>query len=194
MNYLAHAYLSFGDPAILAGNMFSDFVKGRRKFDFSSGIQNGISLHRSIDNFTDTHPVTKEAKVYFKNDYGLYSAAFVDVVYDHFLANDRNEFPADSLADFAAETYQSLNDYIGVMPEKFQYMFSYMKKQNWLYNYQYAPMIKNSFEGLVRRARYLDESDTAFAIFEKHYEELKECYAKFFPQLKKYSLEQYEAL
>ena len=31
MNYLAHAYLSFGDPDILAGNMISDFVKGKKK-------------------------------------------------------------------------------------------------------------------------------------------------------------------
>ena len=30
MNYLAHAYLSFGDPGILTGNMISDFVKGKR--------------------------------------------------------------------------------------------------------------------------------------------------------------------
>ena len=194
MNYLAHAYLSFGDPTILAGNMFSDFVKGKKKFEFSSGIQNGISLHRAIDNFTDFHPVTKEAKTYFKEAYGLYSGAFVDVVYDHFLANDRGEFPADSLADFAIETYESLQEVSGVMPERFKHMFTYMKRQNWLYNYQYTPMIKNSFEGLVRRARYLEESDTAFALFEKHYDSLKECYERFFPELKKFSLEQYEAL
>jgi acyl carrier protein phosphodiesterase len=30
MNYLAHAYLSFGEPDILAGNMISDFVKGKK--------------------------------------------------------------------------------------------------------------------------------------------------------------------
>ncbi|MFL5743373.1 MAG: hypothetical protein ACJ751_01815, partial [Niastella sp.] len=30
LNYLAHAYLSFNQPAILAGNLFSDFVKGKQ--------------------------------------------------------------------------------------------------------------------------------------------------------------------
>ncbi len=34
MNYLAHAYLSFNDPEILVGNMISDFVKGKKKFDY----------------------------------------------------------------------------------------------------------------------------------------------------------------
>jgi acyl carrier protein phosphodiesterase len=39
MNYLAHAYLSFNDPEILVGNMISDFVKGKKKFDFPLRIQ-----------------------------------------------------------------------------------------------------------------------------------------------------------
>ncbi len=41
MNYLAHAYLSFGDPDILAGNMISDFVKGKKKFDYPGPDTNG---------------------------------------------------------------------------------------------------------------------------------------------------------
>jgi len=77
MNFLAHAYLSFEMPEILVGNLISDFVKGRKKFDYSLPIQHGISLHRSIDHFTDTHPVTAEAKSLFKADYRLYAGAFM---------------------------------------------------------------------------------------------------------------------
>ena len=62
MNYLAHAYLSFNHPEILTGNMISDFVKGKKKFDYPTTIQKGIMLHRAIDQFTDTHEATKEAK------------------------------------------------------------------------------------------------------------------------------------
>ena len=60
MNYLAHAYLSFNDPEILVGNMISDFVKGKKKFDYPLRIQAGIMLHRIIDEFTDGHPATRE--------------------------------------------------------------------------------------------------------------------------------------
>ena len=84
MNYLAHAYLSFNDPEILVGNMISDFVKGKKKFDYPIRIQSGITLHRMIDTFTDEHPATKEAKEFFRAYYRLYSGAFIDVVYDHF--------------------------------------------------------------------------------------------------------------
>ena len=62
MNYLAHAYLSFNRPGILVGNMISDFVKGKKKYDYPPDILSGIDLHRAIDDFTDMHPVTKSAK------------------------------------------------------------------------------------------------------------------------------------
>src|ERR1700744_5259410 len=92
MNYLAHAYLSFNQPEILVGNMISDFVKGKKRFDFNTTIQKGIALHRSIDTFTDDHAATKKAKEFLKPAVGLYAGAFIDVVYDHFLALDKNEF------------------------------------------------------------------------------------------------------
>ncbi|KAF0239868.1 MAG: hypothetical protein FD183_1294 [Chitinophagaceae bacterium] len=49
MNYLAHAYLSFNEPSILLGNMISDYVKGKKQYDYPLLIQKGIHLHRAID-------------------------------------------------------------------------------------------------------------------------------------------------
>src|ERR1700759_3288226 len=94
MNYLAHAYLSFEIPEITVGNLISDFVKGRQKENYPSKIRQGIMLHRAIDNFTDTHAVTRKAKIYLKEPYGLYAGPLVDIIYDHFLANDPIIFPS----------------------------------------------------------------------------------------------------
>jgi acyl carrier protein phosphodiesterase len=188
MNYLAHAYLSFNEPEILSGNMISDFVKGKKKFGFSLPIQHGIALHRAIDQFTDFHPATQEAKSYFKKDYRLYSGAFVDVVYDHFLANDKNEFSNEKdLDSFCQTTYINLQKNEAGLPEKFLQMLPYMKEQNWLFHYGSREGIEKSFGGLVRRALYLSESATAFSIFNKHYQELENCYQLFFPELKNFS-------
>jgi acyl carrier protein phosphodiesterase len=185
MNLLAHAYLSFNNPPILVGNMISDYVKGKKKFLYDPTIQKGMELHRAIDEFTDHHPATEEAKKYFKADYRLYSGAFVDVVYDHFLANDSSHFKEETvLNQFAHVTYESLKKYQHLMPEPFARMLPYMQQQNWLYNYRYKGGIERSFEGLARRAAYLDESAIAFSIFEQHYDALEECYRSFFPGLK----------
>ncbi len=188
MNYLAHAYLSFNEPEILVGNMISDFVKGNKKFNYSPGIQKGIALHRAIDQFTDDHPATQAAKLFFKPAYRLYAGAFVDVVYDHFLANDTNEFKlTDDLENFTKQVYYNLQLNFSHLPDRFQKLLPYMKSQNWLFNYQYKSGIERSFRGLVNRAVYLHESATAFAIFNKHYNELKKCYNEFFPHLKSFA-------
>ena len=188
MNYLAHAYLSFGDPGFLTGNMISDFIKGKKKFDYPLPIQKGIELHRSIDEFTDFHPVTAKAKEFFRADYRLYSGPFVDIVYDHFLAIDDNQFLSyGGLKKFTETTYDLLQNNASYFPFPFQKMFPYMKAQNWLFEYRLKEGIQKSFKGLVYRAAYLDESEIAFKIFNKNYEKLAEYYSEFFPELKEFA-------
>ena len=187
MNYLAHAYLSFDDEEILVGNLVSDFVKGKRKFDYKEGIQKGITLHRAIDTFTDSHEATKMAKETFRPCYRLYSGAFVDVVYDHFLATDVSIFNEDSLQEFSENVYKMVDRHISELPERFARMFPYMKSQNWLFNYRTRWGTESSFGGVVRRARYLEESETAASLFEEHYDALKQCYVAFFPDVKSFA-------
>ncbi len=190
MNYLAHAYLSFDKPEILIGNIISDFVKGKTKYNYPEGIQKGIQLHRSIDNFTDNHPTTARAKSYFRKQYRLYSGAFVDVVYDHFLACDANQFiDYGNLERFSNIVYASLENHIDLTPTRFQSIFPHMKTHNWLYNYRLKEGIKKSFAGLVWRATYLTESEIAFEIFNQYYNELKGCYNEFFPDIKKFAFD-----
>jgi acyl carrier protein phosphodiesterase len=199
VNYLAHAYLSFDNPEILTGNLISDFVKGKKKFDYPEAIQKGITLHRAIDSFTDSHETTRQAKVFFREAYGLYAGALVDVAYDHFLANDPNEFPdnrpdapdrladPDQLAAFAEKTYEQLAPFSPLFPERFARMFPYMRSQNWLYNYRFKEGIFSSFAGLARRAAYMPSSAAACRIFEAHYPGLEACYKDFFPKLKEFA-------
>lgn len=195
MNFLAHAYLSFGHPELLAGNMISDFVKGKRQFDYPEGIYRGIRLHRAIDEFTDTHPSTKIIRDLFRPHYRLYSAAFADVVYDFFLANDTGEFANDAaLRSFTDQTYQHLDSQYHLLPTGFQQILMPMKENNWLFHYKYEWGIKRSFNGIVRRASYLDESDIAFDIFMNNREILQETYLTFFPSVKRYAHQTMERL
>jgi acyl carrier protein phosphodiesterase len=194
VNYLAHAYLSFSDPGILVGNMISDHVKGKKKFDYAAPILKGIMLHRYIDNFTDTHEATAAAKEIFRPHYRLYSGALVDVLYDYYLANDENEFTDSSLLKFSAHTYQTLDLYTSRFPPSFAAMYPYMKEHNWLYHYRSREGIARSLQGVVRRATYLTESATAFRLFEDNYQRLQTCYRQFWKDLKLYAREQYELL
>lgn len=192
MNYLAHAYLSFGHEEILVGNIISDFVKGSKQYEYPENIFKGIKLHRLIDAYTDEHAATKKAAQLFKPVTGLYAPVFVDVVYDHFLAQDERIFTENQLAGFANNTYEVLEKHAHHFPQKFAAVFPYMIQHNWLYNYRFTWGIEKSFQGIERRAKYLSNSRPAFDCFMENYQELKACYDLFIQDVKQYVLTHHE--
>lgn len=195
MNFLAHAHLSFQHPSIVVGNMISDFVKGKQQYDYPAAIQKGIRLHRAIDTFTDTHAATRQLKLFFQPQYRLYSGAFADVVYDHFLANDNNQFATDDdLKKFALSTYHILETNVDLLPPNFQVILPHMTRYDWLYNYKSKEGIEKSFTGLVKRSRYLTESAIAFAVFNEHYNTMRKLYGQFYPDVKKFAAHQLQQL
>lgn len=192
MNYLGHAYLSFDSPPIVVGNMISDFVKGSSRFMFSGNIQKGIMLHRAIDAFTDEHPATKKAMEVFRPEYRLYSAPIMDIVYDHFLALELQK--QGILPGLAQRTYRYLEEYSADLPPRFLFAFTYMKTENWLYHYQFHDGLRKSLHGLVRRSRFLRETDTAFEIFIQHNNLLEECSRQFFTDVKQFAKQKFDEL
>ncbi len=192
MNFLAHASLSFNNTSVRTGNLISDFVKGKAQYNYPEAIQQGIRLHRAIDAFTDAHAATKEAARFFKNPYRLYSGAFVDIVYDHFLAADENEFPADSLLPFSEAVYASLEADAAWLPNNFERVFLHMKSGNWLYNYRTLAGTHRALAGMAQRAVYLTEGETAFALLQQYYIPLQQCYAAFWPDVKTFAKQQIE--
>lgn len=193
MNFLAHALMSFHDPDLLAGNMMADFIRGKQMAVFSPAVQQGIRLHRAIDDYTDHHPETRRASGYLRPACGRYAGVFVDVVYDHFLARDSRYFTARTLADFSQETYQSLAGYEPVFPERFRSVFHHMRAQDWLTGYRDTAHIASAFAGIYRRATYLEPSDGALLALERHYEALGRCAAVFLPDVVAFSLRLMEA-
>jgi acyl carrier protein phosphodiesterase len=187
MNFLAHAYLSFNHPEILVGNMISDFVKGKAKFTYPEPIQQGIMLHRAIDSFTDTHEATAKAKTFFRPDYRLYSGAIVDILYDHFLANDTQIFTEETLKIFTADVYQTLEQDTLHLPQNFIFLLPYMKTEDWLYHYRFKEGIFKSLRGLIRRSAFLSDYQTAMDLFQQHYTALADCYTVFFEDVKTFS-------
>lgn len=174
--------------------MISDYVKGRTRYDYPAGIQQGITLHRAIDQFTDTHEATRDAKEIFRPEYRLYSGALVDVIYDHYLALDEDEFPGGSLYEFSQDVYKKLNRYARWFPGKFALFYPFMFQQNWLYHYRTKEGTGKSLHAVVRRAKYLTESQTAFRLFEQHYQRLNELYRQFWKDVKPFAKNEYERL
>jgi acyl carrier protein phosphodiesterase len=188
MNYLGHAFLSFGKSGILTGNMIGDHVKGKLILDtFPTEIKNGIILHRRIDEYSDRHPATLRAKLLFREDYGLYSGAIMDTLYDHFLASDPKYFATQAeLLSFTQTVYAQLEADQQYFPETFAQYFPHMREYNWLYNYRTLKGMERSLSGLVRRAKHMPPPEKAYQQFVTSYYQLNQCYYEFIDDVIKF--------
>lgn len=183
MNFLAHAYLSFNNPSLIVGNLIADMVKGRKIEQLPQDIQEGIHLHRQIDDFTDKHPTVKETKLLFYSSAGRYGGSFLDIAFDHFLAKSDKFVPPLGWETFAEICYSAIEQKSEILPTPFISMFMYMKNENWLINYKYKWLIERSFQRLKNRAAYLSDDAPVYEEFEKHYDEIDMAFNSFFPDL-----------
>ncbi|MEJ5050459.1 ACP phosphodiesterase [Chryseobacterium culicis] len=182
MNYLAHSFLSFTDGQIV-GQFLEDFIRNRDRFSFPKDIQDGITLHRAIDTFTDSHPAIHEAKKVFAPLVRLYAGAFVDVSMDHFVANDFSLHTLEGWKAHSLRVYRVLNANEQWLPENFKKMLVKMEHDDWLYNYREDWGIKFSIQNVLNKAKYLDKDIPVFEAFLKNKERLQQCYDDFFPDL-----------
>jgi acyl carrier protein phosphodiesterase len=173
--------------------MISDYIKGNKQYTYPTAVQAGIRLHRQIDGFTDSHPATREIKKIFAPEVRLYAGAYTDVVYDHFLAIGEEKTEQEWL-NFTQRTYLLLEANSLLFPERFQIMFPYMKSQNWLYNYRFSWGIQRSFEGVARRAHYLQPNNACFDIFEAHYKTIEAHANPFLEDVKNFAQLQFRQL
>jgi len=183
MNFLGHAYLSGTETGILTGNFIGDFVKGKQKDYFPPAIQNGIALHREIDNFTDTHPVVKQSKKRLQSKYRHYAPVIVDMFYDHFLAANWNNWHTESLEKYTESIYEQLASEPALLPDQFNYMLSYMRKTNWLLGYAEIEGIHAALSGMARRTKFASGMETASVDLEANYDAYGEEFAAFFPDI-----------
>jgi acyl carrier protein phosphodiesterase len=182
MNYLAHSYLTFTDGQIV-GQFLEDFIRNRDRFTFPKDIQDGITLHRAIDTFTDAHPAIHEAKKVFAPLVRLYAGAFVDVAMDYFVANDFSLHSLKGWKEHSLKVYRVLNQHNEFLPENFRRMLERMEKDDWLYHYRQDQNIKFSMRNVLNKAKYLDNDIPVFEAFLAHKEVLQQCYDDFFPDL-----------
>ncbi|MBL7764674.1 MAG: DUF479 domain-containing protein [Chitinophagaceae bacterium] len=183
LNYLAHAHLSFEYNEILVGNIMGDFIKGNRYNQYPQGIRQGILLHRWIDHFTDSHPIVHDALMVFRDGFRLSGGVFLDILFDHFLANDSAYFSEESLKEYTHATYSHLLAHQHHFSDDMRTFFSYMQSYDWLFHYRFKDGLERSIMGMCKRHPRLGDGTKALALIDTNYEKLRDDYIKFYPEL-----------
>ncbi|MBF8962477.1 DUF479 domain-containing protein [Pontibacter sp. FD36] len=183
MNYLAHIFLSGDDEELLLGNFIADAVKGKQLELYPAGIARGIKLHRLIDTYTDTHPVVSETKARLRPHFRKYAPVVADLYFDHFLASRFDEFSNESLEPYTTRIYTLINQHLPNLPERVQYFFPYMMRQNWLLSYAEVSGIAQALGGLSRRTSFESGMERAGEELLENYILYGEDFSLFFPEL-----------
>lgn len=187
MNFLAHAFLSFGQEEILVGNMVADFVKGKEIQRYDKGILIGILLHREIDAFTDSHPLVKAGQAYLRPRFRHYSTVITDIFFDYFLGKNWEQYSDLSLDTFVNQTYKILDAHLTLLPDSFKEMFIWMKSQNWLYHYREIEGIQKALTGLSRRTTFDSKMNEAPEILLEKEAEFELIFFAFFKELETFA-------
>lgn len=183
MNFLAHIYLSGESEQVLVGNFIGDAVKGRNYKNFPDLVQKGISLHRFIDSFTDTHPYVQRSKFMLNSHYHKYSGIIVDIFYDHFLTRSWKYFSDIPLREFIYNTYETLIRNSGLFPDKVKKYFPFFVLNNWLETYTCVSGIENVLQRMTMRTSLPDFTSFAIETMLKEYASFEEQFIEFFPEL-----------
>lgn len=183
MNFLAHIYLSENDDMITIGNFMADGIKGKKYLKYPEGIQKGILIHRWIDSYTDSHPITKQSTKRLHSKYGHYSGVIVDILYDHFLAKNWHQYHAQPLENYVQDFYTLLKDNHELLTTRIQKMMVPMMKQNWLVSYASLEGIETVLYNMNIRIKNRVPMDEAIQDLKEHYDAFEEEFTTFFEEL-----------
>ena len=192
MNYLAHSYLSYQKPDLIIGNFIADSIRGNQFEGLTDGIIEGIRLHRKIDTFTDSHPIYLTSKHRFSKDFDKYSGVLMDIIYDHYLAKNFEQYSALSLQTHANEVYNILKNNHDYLPENAKRFYGYMTERNILFHYSTLNGIETVLTHLSGRIRNRFELQLAIPILEANYQEIEGEFFVFFDDLQAFCKEQPE--
>ncbi len=186
MNWLAHAYLSKPNIEFRVGNILPDLVSITELKKFSSPYQEGISCHKAIDAFTDSHPIVKNSISRMPANYRRFGGILTDVFYDHFLAKNWANYSALSLSEFSNGFYLDLLTVQGKIPEEIFYKFQRMFTHKIFETYKDISGVEIALGRIDLRLRRPANLAQATEILENRYALYETEFFEFFGELETY--------
>ena len=157
MNYLAHMVVGHWaglDEKGVLGNFMGDAVKGRDvEGMWGLDVGRGIRLHRAIDDVSDRHEASHEARALLRATCGKWSGVVWDVLVDHVLAAEFESLAAGcgKLKEFAAGQEAVLARQREAMPERSRRFFDAMVAHGWLAGYREPETVEAVLVAMSRR-------------------------------------------
>ncbi len=149
MNWLAHILLSRKEIDYQLGNLLADLLKGKSWQGASCAFNQGLSMHREIDRFTDLHSQFIQSKSRLGRE-GRLKGVVIDIAYDHLLAKNWHLYAKIPFDDFITRFHQRSQAASSTYPVEARNFVSKLTASEHLRRYQ-------SFSGLEQAFRQVDQ-------------------------------------
>ena len=189
MNYLAHLFLSCSHEDHLIGNFIADSINRNEEYQPKPEIQEGIILHKHIDNFTDNHPLVRSSRERLYHAHSKYAPVVVDVWYDYLLAKNWSTYSKEPLEKFAERMYDILYRRLDDLPQKLQLSLPYMVQDNFLMKYSSIYGMTHIFSRLRKRLSRPEWLNNVVRTFLKVEDGMEQDFLGFFPELQEHVYE-----
>jgi acyl carrier protein phosphodiesterase len=197
VNYLAHLFLSPAEPQQQLGGLIADFTRGRLESlaeYYSSGVIQGIALHRQIDRFTDDHRWVIQSKARFPKEYRRYSGIILDILHDHFLSCNWKQYSEQDRSWFIQEFYRLLIQEQAGLPPRLKALIPRIVDEDWLGSYHDLDLLGLVYQRMSARLQRANPLGGAIVEVRRLYPQLSDDFKRFFPELVTFSQQQQKAL
>lgn len=183
MNYLAHFHLAGDDAAHITGGLLGDYIKGPLKGDLPPRVEQGIILHRRIDQFTDEALNQSKLHEHFAPALRRYMGIVCDLYFDHLLAIAWDQFDQRSLHEYNSFVVKQLQQHSQLLPDNAQQFSARLQEHNILTLYQDNQMMAQIFERTGKRLKRDNPIAEAWTLLQQEHALLKEYFETFYPLL-----------
>ncbi len=188
MNHLAHAFLSGTEAQHRVGNVTGDFLKGPlAALDLPSGIKRGVQQHRSIDAFTDRHPLLAEIRNGFPPAHRRYAGIVLDVAFDYYLVRHWGRFNGGLRRDFIHGIYGTLAEHKPLLPDPLAAYLPRLIAHDWLDRCATMEGVEATLQSISRRLRRDNPLALGAVLIAEREAELEAAFLDFFPEALKFA-------
>ena len=186
MNYLAHIFLSKDHIEYQLGNLLADPLKGKAWADSHPLLLEGMKMHKTIDKFTDRHPLVKQSKSRLKHK-GYLKGVVIDVVYDYMLSKHWDSYSLTPLKIFIETFHHNAIEQIKTYPKKAHDFVNKIITHDALLTYGTVEGLELTFnridKRLSERIRAKESMQDYMGIVIEQLDEIEKDFQVFFPQL-----------
>jgi acyl carrier protein phosphodiesterase len=158
-------------------------VKGSQLQHLPFEIEQGIRLHRSIDVFTDSHPLIIELRQCFPSDIRRMAGVIIDIYFDYLLMQTWERFSNHHFNIVFTQFYQQLEQFSLPDNSHFCKQAERLKTHQWLNEYiniETCFLAFLSIESRLKNKVIFAKKAQSFIL--KHGDKLESSFQEFYPE------------